>query len=329
MSVKSLLICNSNMFVPTVLTEVLAHIESQYIVISDTKNICKLFEFLNIPNVIFHEYGVKGRFDFYRAKKELYDFVTLYDIGKVVFFHTEFGGMANWLICKLSKRIQIYFCKIYDPLPLSRAPWSLRVLKIHIKEYLYWGQRVEVLQKGYPFPSLPRSFYEGIHSKTITMPVDQKLISQTVADKLNTEDVNAHILLLTGTVVDMGYVEEPVYKEIVDRLISELGAQNIASKCHPRFSNLYGLEATLKQVPSFIPGNLMLDAYDCVIGYESTLLVEAAKAGKTAISLLEMIPPIRHSTIGQIKTLFSSRLEGMGEILFPKNMEELKGNVSF
>lgn len=73
----------------------------------------------------------------------------------------------------------------------------------------------------------------------------------------------------------------------------------------------------------------MFDANDCVIGYESTLLVEVAKAGKTAISLLEMIPPIRHSTIGQIKTLFSSRLEGMGEILFPKNMEELKGNVSF
>ncbi len=44
--IEALLICNSNMFVPTVLTEVLTNTEKKYIIISDTDNIRQFFNFL-------------------------------------------------------------------------------------------------------------------------------------------------------------------------------------------------------------------------------------------------------------------------------------------
>ena len=110
--IEALLICNSNMFVPTVLTEVLTNTEKKYIIISDTDNIRQFFDFLALPNVIYKHYGFNpkkdGRFGFIRKKNELLNYVFQYEIDKVVFFHAEFGAMANWLISQLSKKIKRY-----------------------------------------------------------------------------------------------------------------------------------------------------------------------------------------------------------------------------
>lgn len=324
--VESLLICNSNLFIPTVLTEVLSHPQKQYLVISDTENIHHFFAFLNIPNVIYVEYGIKGRFDFIGERKKLNNKVNRYDIGRVVFFHAEFGEMANWLIKKLSKNVPICYCKIYDSIPAPHSKQLWKVFKLKLRQWIYWGVDMDVLEHTKIFPSIPKSFFRNVNATTISIPVDMELISHNVSDKLKDENLHADFVLLTGTEVATGKCDEFTYEQLINSVIDILGIEKTISKCHPRFHNFYGKEKLLRQIPSYIPGNVLIDNYDCYIGFESTLLVEAAKAGKKSISLIELLP-LSDDAKQCYYNFFTSRLQGLqgkGNIIFIKKLYELK-----
>lgn len=314
------------MFIPVILTEVLCHPSECYLVISGTDNIHKFFNFLSIPNVIFHPYGYNiqrdGRFAFVKEKKHLLTFVSQFEIGQVVFFHAEFGGMANWLIRKLSKSIPIKYCKLYDSMPAPKAKLSLKVLKLMIRERLLWGQKMDILMGTYPFPSLPEEFFRRVKAEEIEMHVDNVLINSFLSEKLKTFRIEGKYVLLTGTAVHNGWYTEQKYIPFINDLISVLGKDNVVSKCHPRYKDLYGLECDIAQVPSFIPGNVLLNSFDFYIGCESTLLVEAAKAGKTSISYIDWVSP--HEEQRQfLHAFFENRLQGKGVIHFPKSEEDL------
>lgn len=321
--VKSLLICNSNMFIPTVLTEVLSHPLEQYLIISDTVNVHRFFELMNLANVYYVKYGIRGRFDFICEKRNLFAKVNQYEIGQVVFFHAEFGEMANWLIKRLSKTTPIFYCKIYDSIPAPRCKQFMKVLKVKLRQWLYWGVKMDVLQHSNVFPSLPPEFFSNVHATTITMPIDVDLVSRYVSGRLGSINLDAHYVLLTGTCVSTGKSDVATYETLINRVIDILGAENTVSKCHPRFNDLYGKEKDLRQIPSFIPGNVLIDNYICYIGFESTLLVEAAIAGKKAVSLIYLLPLSNEEKI-KFHDFFSSRLQNKGEILFPKTLEDLE-----
>ena len=274
--IESLLVCNSNMFIPTVLTEVLSHPQLLYLVISGTKNIIQFFGFLNLSNVFIVDYSdMGGRVDRIKKKRQLFAQVNQFEIEQLVFFHTEFGGIANWLIKRLSHsdKISIKFCKIYDKMPLPPYKPFLKVLKIKIKERLYWNMKVDVLDRGRPILSLPDSFFKEVHAVEIKMPVDEKLISNIISERLLDNNVYSKYVLLTGTVVSENLCPADVYEKLINRVIDILGPDNTVSKCHPRFRDMFGMEKNLKQIPSFIPGNVLIDNYCCFVGFESTLLV--------------------------------------------------------
>lgn len=325
--VKELHICNSNMFVPVTLTEVLKNPNCQYLIISDTENIKKIFELFNIPNISYYHYGFNPKADgylgFIKKRKELFDYVMHFKIDQVVFYHAEFGAMANWLINKLSKLgIPIKYCKIYDSMNAPKAPLSLQSIKLWLSEYIYWGQNMEILQQSYLIPSLPHSFYRKVNAEQITRVVDGNVVSKFISEKLDM-NIRGSYLLLTGTAVKANWYREKEYTVFINRLIDYIGSDNIISKCHPRFSDLYGKEKELRQIPSFIPGNLLIENFNCFIGIESTLLVEAAKEGKIAISIIELLPMDEQLKKIQ-KDYFVSRLQGKGVIFYPKSMAELK-----
>lgn len=325
--IKSLLVCNSNMFIPTVLTEVLNNPHDPYLVISDTKNIIQFFEFLNINNVEFINYGGIGEgLDFIKKKRQLLNQVNQYDIMQLVFFHAEFGGIVNWLIKQLSFTIPVKYCKIYDKMPLPPYKSFLKVLKIKLKEKLFWDMKVDVLDRGRPILSLPDSFFAEIGASFIKMPVDGKLVSDYVSEKLISNNIKSKYVLLTGTVVAVKLCPAKEYEHLINRVIDLLGQENVVSKCHPRFKDLYGKENDLRQIPSFIPGNVLIGNYDCYVGFESTLLVEAAIAGKKTVSLINLIP-IADDIKQRWQNLLDSRLQDKGDIHFPKTIEDFESIV--
>lgn len=323
-----LLICNSNMFVPVTMTEVLSHPENQYIVISDTDNIQQFFQFLSMQNVKYYHYGFnpqqEGRFSFIKKKKDLLKYVSQFNICKVVFFHAEFGGMANWLLEKLSKRIPIQYCKLYDSIPAPKAPLSSKSLKLKISERLYWGQKMDILEGvSTLFPSLPESFFRKVRAQINKMPVDNLLISSFLSNKLREFNIKGKYVLLTGTTVHDGWYSEEIYTSFINELIEVLGQENVVSKCHPRYHELFGKECNLTQIPSYIPGNVLIDSFDYYIGLDSTLLVEAARAGKIAISYIDWLHPDEQKC-KVLHAFFENRLQGKGKIFFPTSMEEFK-----
>lgn len=306
------------------MTEILSHPLESYLIISDTKSITRFFEFLAFPNIDYIEYGqLEGRFDYVSKKRILLKEIQKYDIGQVVFFHAEFGEMANWLIKKLSVKIPIKYCKLYDSIPCPHCKnWKI-VFKTKLRQYLYWGVNMDVLQGAYPFPSIPKNFFNKVKAETITMPIDNELVTNAVSSRMAEMKLSGRYVLLTGTVVHDGYYAADVYTEYINKVIACLGKENIISKCHPRYKDLYGLEQRLPQIPSFIPGNVLINNYEYFIGFESTLLVEAAVVGKTAISLIDMFP-INDELRKATHNFFNNRLQGRGSILFPKTIEELK-----
>lgn len=321
--IEALLICNSNMFVPTVLTEVLTNDDKEYLVISDTANITLFFEFLRLPNVTYYEYGIKRWKDLIHEKKKLYGFLAQYKIKRLVFFHAEFGEMANWLISKMSRQITVQYCKLYESIPAKKAPFSFSKLKIQLKQYIYWGQKMDVMYFTDPFPSIPKSFYKRNVAEFINIPVNSDVINSYLKAKLDTLGIKGKCVLLTGTGVKNGWYTEKEYTKFINRLIETIGVQNVISKCHPRYHDLYGMETDLPQIPSFLPGNVLIENFDFFIGLESTLLVEAAQAGKTAISYVDLLPPDERRRKIQ-HDFFNNRLQGRGVIYYPTSMEDIK-----
>ena len=182
--------------------------------------------------------------------------------------------------------------------------------------------KVDVLDRGRPILSLPDSFFKEVHVVEIKMPVDEKLISNIISERLLDNNVYSKYVLLTGTVVSENLCPADVYEKLINRVIDILGPDNTVSKCHPRFRDMFGMEKNLKQIPSFIPGNVLIDNYCCFVGFESTLLVEAAVVGKRAISLINLLP-ISDKDKKLWIDFFDSRLKGRGKIVFPHTIEEL------
>lgn len=175
-------------------------------------------------------------------------------------------------------------------------------------------------------PSLSKKFFDKNKIHNIECNSDLTIIAKYISNKFIID--KDKILLLTGSVVASHLIDEEIYTQYINNIISAIGDKKIISKCHPRFNDLFGKECDLQQIPSFIPGNLIINNFEYFIGYNSTLLVEAAVSGKKAISLIDLIPPINSQTSQYMHTFLSNRLKGKGLIYYPKNIEELLSYIN-
>lgn len=87
-------------------------------------------------------------------------------------------------------------------------------------------------------------------------------------------------MLVSGSVVADNLVSKEDYENIINEIIDFVGTENATIKMHPRFDDMIGKEQELNEMPKYIPGNVIIDAFDIYIGYYSTLLVEAAQMVK-------------------------------------------------
>lgn len=324
MEERELLICNSNMFVPYVMTECLKNRNTRYIVASDTPNINQFFELLNFDNVVQLKYSTGKISVIYKEKKKMKSFFANYRITKVVFYHAEFGELANWLLLKFAKKgVCIEYHKVFDSISVPKAKWY-QGLKIRMKQWLCFNYFPDVLDDGTNlFPSLPNSFFKRLKAVSIESKIDRALIynaAKGLNDKLN---IKGNVLLVSGSVVADNLVSKEDYENIINEIIDFVGTENATIKMHPRFDDMIGKEQELNEMPKYIPGNVIIDAFDIYIGYFSTLLVEAAQNGKKVISTLYLMKPQNEASQQRFYEYLENRLNGKGVIYFPKTIEEL------
>lgn len=318
------LICNSNMFVPYVLTIAIHHPEKRYLIMVDIDNIEHFFKEIKVPNADILRYKhATSRFGFFRASRKLLTQVSKYDISELIFFHTEFGGIINWFIENISKKTKIYFCKVFNPQSFPQAH-GIKAVYYGFNDYIMNGTPMDILYRPSGFmPSLPKRYYKKVGAEQVDIQVDHKIIKQVISEHLGKIEYDAKVVFLTGSTVATGFVEKDEYIKKTDALIDAIGEQNCVAKCHPRFNDVFSKELELQSIPSYIPGNMVIGCYDVFISNNSTMLVEAAIAEKKAISLIDYYNLTDINKNKQIKSFYSDRLEGRGVIYYPKSIEEV------
>ena len=325
MEKRDLLICNSNMFVPYTMTECLEHKDKQYIVASDTLNIIQFFELLKLGNVTLMTYAT-GRVNVvHREKIKAKAFLAHYVIERIVFYHAEYGELANWLLVHYAKNgVRIEYHKLFDSIPSPKAKWY-KSFKIWLKQWLCYDYWPDVLDDGTcRYPSLPKSFYRKIHAIEQPAHSNMTLVSSRVEGVIKNMGAKGKVLIVSGSVVDGNFVTEEEYTSKMNSVMEIIGKDNASVKLHPRYSDIFGQEKELTEIPKYIPGNVMLDVFDTYIGYSSTLLVEAAQAGKKVISTLFLMEPVNKDTQKSYYDFMEQRLGGKGKIYYPKTIGEFK-----
>ena len=321
------IVCNSNLFVPYVLSEILTHNKEQYLILSDIDNIERFFYEACPDNAVTLRYYQPVGKRIWESRRKLIESTDKYNICKIIFFHAEFGGIINWFLLRKSKSVDICYCKVFNKQPFPKAH-GFKALKCWIFNWLLNGASMDILiNNDQMFPSLPDSFFKKIKSSPYKVNVNDDIINAFLSNKLKFVNNSARILLLTGSSVAAGYVEESEYTSKTDALIEAIGKDHIVSKCHPRFSDVFGKEKELVEVPSYIPGNLIINYYDVCIGNHSTMLIEAAIAGKIAISLLNYYYQ-ENKQKAALKTFFDDRLQGRAKIYYPTTITEVLNLIS-
>lgn len=312
------------MFVPYVLTEVDSHRDERFLIMTDIDNIESFLRQLNLPNARFLRFRqTKGFVDILNSRRELLSSTAQYNIKKVIFFHAEFGGIINWFIRRKAKSAIIYYCKVYNSLPYPCAK-NFKALRRWLYNYVVYGVRMPILYNNpYLIPTLPRTFFHDIGAIPYSIDINHEKIKELLSSIMKNIDHGARYLILTGSTVAEGYVGKDEYVLKMNALINALGKENCITKCHPRFSDVLGIEQELHAIPSYIPGNLIVQYFDVFIGNHSTLLVEAAISGKIAISLVDYLNQIKDGQAASIKAFYSDRLNGKGMIYYPNSIEKV------
>lgn len=242
---------------------------------------------------------------------------------KVYFFDFWFAEHSAYLVMILSIKNSIFFA------PASVLPkkndkiYQVKSL-IYIAYYrLLFGLKLDAIEmEGSPYYLFSNDFFKKIGAINIKLEVNYKILKKYVVKEYKFDQA---ILFLAGGVVEGEMIDTEIYVKYIGIILTKIGLENIVIKNHPDFNAEYGLEASVKRIPSFVPANLLIDQFDCVIGFNSATLFEAANSGKTSISLMYLIPTINVDKVERYKEYLNANLLCDKKILFPQKINELIG----
>lgn len=321
-----ILICNSNLFSPGVLTTVLQNPERQYIIYTDQPEISLFFQELHLENAAIMQYPNNYRiWNLPSVKKGMRKQFKGIPIDSITFYHAEEGHLANWFISIYSRKCKIYYCPPYQPLPLSKAKLSLHRIKICLLNKLLYNFDTDLLDNGGGVSfsaSLSPSFLKRNSVIQIEYYYDDCLNNKAVDKFLSRIKISKlDVVLLTGSLITCG-VEKEVYNGLVRDIITIVGLNSLVRKCHPLFHDETEEDKKIQPIPQFVPMNVLISRCNVAIGYGTTALVEAAESGKLSISIIKLLndTPLVKGFIDSME----DKLSGSNKILYPESIDELR-----
>lgn len=326
-----LFICCSHLYVPITLT--LSYgIEGRCIVYTDKQSVADLFgkinkeKFLCIVEPVRQLQGIFRAFSIQKYKKELKRIFSGYHIDVVYFYHDGYCIPANWLMKYLRKRHSPTFC--FCPISLS-IDWLQQFRKVSPKVIYYfllvllqWGYYIDPIEHGDTlYPMLSRRFFNKLGPVSLERDVDYTLVNRLVNTSLLSEEEfspNGIVLLQNVRIGDIVDVDE--YTRLLNSLLEKITPhQQVYFKMHPDMRVYYGREEELKEIPSFISGNLLMKRFKCFIGYDSAMLAEVAELGTTAISMINIF----QKDSGKKQSILQYMHSLSDKVLYPNSVDEL------
>lgn len=318
-----LLICNSNMFVPGVVTRVLKSPLNQFVIYTDMPGMEKFFRELSLPNAVVLRYPNNYTLlSLHKVKKDMLNQLRFYNIKQIEFYHTEAGQLANWLITKYSKRCEIFYCPPFEPMPMRKVKGIKRWKLILLDRLLYHYEADPLWVGNVISTSIASSFFKENCCKRGIFDVDLGFNYRYLQSKIPELGSDRKVILLTGSIIETGAIPEE-YDHLNRHIIEIIGENKIVTKCHPLFDDEYGVEKKLAKIPSYIPFNMIIPMFDVVISFASASLAEAAEAGKKAISTAFLLPFYNMDRRQANYEALVAKNTGDKKVHYPKTYEEL------
>lgn len=328
-----IIFCLSYLSVPTTMS-IIESSDEDFLIVTSNKMLDNFFKrlyprekiFLLKSTPLISKNPLQTIYNLYfihKYKKEiLVKFNRFQNIG-LFFFFVAFCEFESWVVKQLSISNNIYYKQAVSIDHLQRD-YSIQgwVGKL-IRKIIYSIDFIPLKTGNHKYYKISPKFSQQIDAKPFILDINNKLVSKKLNDHLK-EFRNSKILILCGWVAEV-FVKMPEYIRKVDAVLKLLenayGYDALAIKTHPQRPEYYSKEKTLKKIPSDIPANLLLNHFDVVIGYDSATLIEAANAGKKAISLLRLMDPIDPD----VRDSFIIYLENNATkaIYYPESSEEL------
>lgn len=330
-----LVFCTSHLYIPVTLS-IIQHEKGLYAIYTDRESIYKFFGKMYPKYEVFLLERDKPKNCFYailtyarNLKTSMHRFFDCKQIDKLYFFHEGFCQEANWLIIHLHKT-QNTEC-FYIPVERTFNPdvkWEERhSLKLWIMKFRilvnwkYWCHFYVYM--NYLYPVMDQSFFRCIQSKELSYDLKTVDILLEIDKHLLGKDRYPEdcVVWLENTLrlFEVKWSEKS-YKRFLNQLIEVFPIERFFFKGHPDLETKYGIENQMKEIPAFIPGNLLLKRFSVYVGVVSDLLFEAANVGTPTIStlyLIEMDDDDREMLVNYLR-------KRNDKIMFPKSIQELK-----
>lgn len=322
-----LILCNTNLCVTYVVTLVQSNRSNKYIVLTDQENILKFFNLISLQNVQLFKLSSSYSFidyRFYIAKRWVKNLFKKNEINKVRIYHQAFGGFYNWVVYLANRKgIEIEYNRVLVNQKYPQAKISYHVIKDKLKYLILYKTDVDILDRGNNtlMPKLSEVFYIKNNIKEVPFEVNETIIKNVTGSIIKKIGISLEanpVVLLTGSIIATKQVDQEEYKKKVKKIIEFIGENNIICKCHPRFSDETDDELKLGHIPSFIPMEFLMSYFNVFIGYNSTILTQAANAGKKAISLVDYYIPISNERRDNWHAYLSDK------VVFVKDVKEIR-----
>ncbi|MCQ2959434.1 MAG: hypothetical protein MJ198_04500 [Bacteroidales bacterium] len=295
-----LVFCLSNLHVPATLA-VISQTEENVCIYTDQQTLVDFFSKLQLPQVeiLYVKPEFKKHYNRLVAVCKIL-YTLLYrrysilkslkgrKIKQIYFFHETFGTMELWLISKLSRNSDCYYCPVLqysDSKEEIQETFKSKLLRKY--EKICWGVDRRVVDYGKKRYVFTEKYLEQNAIQTRDVP---NVLSTSIKDKIySLYSTKKKIVILVEDVSSIQTIPSDVYFTYLNEIIKKLGRENVVLKNHPR----YPIElknyivGDFEEMPGFLPLNLYLDTFSAVIGNWSSVLFEVHENTKS-VSLLKI-----------------------------------------
>jgi len=259
---------------------------------------------------------------FYRKKLNSIEGCNVY------FFSVAYGIIESYAIKILSRKNKIFYKKSVDTSHFKKTnSIKSKLWKLYLGFMLGIQFNPRLIDDNLVF-AVSDEFLSQLNVQDIVLLDNIEHVKKRIIDQYHLS--NKRVLFTVGGVVEDNLVkkEEYVHKnDILIRYLSDkYGRDQIALKMHPRYTHLFSDEVKFNTIPNYIPGNLIIDNFEIIIGYSSAILFEAANLGKKVYSTLKYFEPNNYKTQNQYVEYLSSNLEKKSTIKFFKELDIFESN---
>ncbi len=301
-------------------------LQGRYCIYTYKRDVVEALSFLNFEaDVICDDKGSLNPFIVRSRKKTIKKWIDAKAVKNVYFFHEGYCDAANWMMLYVKQKQN----PLFHYIPIAKSYFlettefdnSFRSKLKSIYCRICWGYRplYPVLDKN--CGCMPFSYYSRIG---VTYEENVNVDKNIFVSLLSEDKFPSNAFVLLDNPNAKNEKEKEKYTKLLEDTIRHmLSSYNFVFKNHPGRTSKIGLERELKEIPSFISGNLLTKRFRGFVGVNSALICEAANDGSIGICLIHLCKldkNVEREIVDYHNSLSKS-------IKYPKSIDEFKSYI--